>query len=86
VTKVLEVAGLTKHFGEVVAVDDLAFGVEPGQVCGMLGPNGAGKTTTLRMLVGLVHPSSGEARLFGERVRAGAADLARVGTMIEHAA
>ncbi|MCJ7437401.1 MAG: ABC transporter ATP-binding protein [Acidimicrobiia bacterium] len=83
---VLEVAGLTKRFGAVVAVDDVSFGVDPGQVCGLLGPNGAGKTTTLRMLVGLVHPSSGEPRLFGERVRSGATDLARVGTMIEHAA
>ena len=45
----VEVSGLTKNFGNVRAVDDLTFTVEPGQVTGFLGPNGAGKTTTLRM-------------------------------------
>jgi ABC-2 type transport system ATP-binding protein len=64
------VRGLTKRFGAVTAVEDLAFTVEPGTVCGFLGPNGAGKTTTLRMLLGLVRPTAGEARiggaLFGE--------------------
>jgi ABC-2 type transport system ATP-binding protein len=60
--------------------------VEAGTVCGLLGPNGAGKTTALRMLVGLVHPSAGEAQLFGARVRPGSRTLARVGTMIEQAA
>jgi ABC-2 type transport system ATP-binding protein len=52
---VIAVRGLSKRFSStVLAVDDLSFSVERGQVCGMLGPNGAGKTTTLRMLVGLV--------------------------------
>jgi ABC-2 type transport system ATP-binding protein len=76
---------LSKHFGSVLAVDHLDFEVGAGQVCGLLGPNGAGKTTALRMLVGLVHPSGGETRLFGRRVKAGSPDLRRVGTMIEHA-
>ena len=55
----------------VLAVDDLSFTVEHGQVCGLLGPNGAGKTTCLRMLLGLIRPTAGETRLFGERVAPG---------------
>jgi ABC-2 type transport system ATP-binding protein len=70
----------------VKAVAGLDFAVGPGEVCGLLGPNGAGKTTALRMLVGLIRPSGGEALLFGERVRPGLPALARVGTMIESAA
>jgi ABC-2 type transport system ATP-binding protein len=58
---------LTKRFGPVTAVDGLTFRVEPGEVTGFLGPNGSGKTTTLRMLLGLVHPSWGEARINGAR-------------------
>ncbi|MBK5287984.1 MAG: ATP-binding cassette domain-containing protein [Acidimicrobiia bacterium] len=76
---------LSKSYGTVRAVDHLSFSVEAGQVCGLLGPNGAGKTTALRMLVGLVRPTGGETRLFGQRVTAGARELRRVGTMIEHA-
>jgi ABC-2 type transport system ATP-binding protein len=57
---------LSKRFGrKVLAVDDLSFTVEPGSVTGFLGPNGAGKTTTLRMVLGLVHPSSGRATVSG---------------------
>ncbi|MGI8644729.1 MAG: ABC transporter ATP-binding protein [Nocardioides sp.] len=59
----IEIAGLTKRFGAFVAVDDLSFSVEPGRITGFLGPNGAGKTTTLRMLLGLVHPTSGTATI-----------------------
>ncbi|HEY7438703.1 MAG TPA: ATP-binding cassette domain-containing protein [Acidimicrobiia bacterium] len=83
---IVEIRGLSKHYGSVRAVDDLDFTVAPGQVCGLLGPNGAGKTTVLRMLVGLVRPSGGEAWLFDEPVKPGAPALARVGTMIEQAA
>jgi len=61
----IEVSGLSKHFGDVRAVQDLSFSVEPGTVTGFLGPNGAGKTTTLRMLLGLVTPSSGTATIGG---------------------
>jgi ABC-2 type transport system ATP-binding protein len=82
---VVAVRGLTKRYGAVHAVSDLDFEVEPGTVCGLLGPNGAGKTTALRMLVGLVRPTAGEARIFGRRVHPGVAELARVGTMIEQA-
>jgi ABC-2 type transport system ATP-binding protein len=84
---VIAVRGLSKRFSaSVLAVDDLTFTVERGQVCGMLGPNGAGKTTTLRMLVGLIRPTGGDATLFGELVRPGLPSLARVGTLIEGAA
>lgn len=62
----IAVRSLTKRFGQVRAVDDLTFDVPAGRVTGFLGPNGAGKTTTLRMMLGLVHPTSGEA-LFGGR-------------------
>src|SRR2546421_12117597 len=61
------VAGLTKDFGKVRAVDDLSFTVEPGTVTGFLGPNGAGKTTTLRCLLGLVSPTRGTATIGGRR-------------------
>ena len=83
---VIAISGLTKRFGEVLAVDDLDLAVGPGEVCGLLGPNGAGKTTTLRVLVGLVFADAGEARIFGHRVRPGDGDLARVGIMIEESA
>ncbi len=83
---VIELDHISKRFGRVLAVDDLSFTVEQGQVCGLLGPNGAGKTTSLRMLVGLVHPSAGSLRLLDAPVRPGVSTLARVGTMIEHAA
>ncbi|MDA0180909.1 ATP-binding cassette domain-containing protein [Solirubrobacter phytolaccae] len=62
----IEVTGLTKHFGPVKAVDDLSFTVDEGRVTGFLGPNGAGKTTTLRMLLGLVNPTSGSATVHGQ--------------------
>jgi ABC-2 type transport system ATP-binding protein len=61
----IEVSGLTKRFGPVLAVDDLSFEVEPGGVVGFLGPNGAGKTTTLRILLGLVAADGGEALIRG---------------------
>jgi ABC-2 type transport system ATP-binding protein len=61
----IEVTGLTKRFGEVLAVDDLSFTVPEGTVTGFLGPNGAGKTTTLRMLLGLIKPTTGTATIFG---------------------
>jgi ABC-2 type transport system ATP-binding protein len=79
----IELRGLTKRFGDVQAVDGLDLTVQEGAILGLLGPNGAGKTTTLRILTGLVHPTSGEARLLGERVVPGAGALRRVGSLIE---
>jgi ABC-2 type transport system permease protein len=61
----ITVQGLTKRFGEVLAVDQLDFQIDQGTVAGFLGPNGAGKTTTLRMLLGLVAPTAGTATIAG---------------------
>jgi ABC-2 type transport system ATP-binding protein len=61
----IEARALVKRYGEITAVDNVDLTVEPGDVYGYLGPNGAGKTTSLRMLLGLIRPTSGEARLFG---------------------
>jgi ABC-2 type transport system ATP-binding protein len=63
----IETHNLRKTFGETVAVDSLTLSVGAGEVFGFLGPNGAGKTTTVKMLLGLVEPTSGEARLLGHR-------------------
>ncbi len=80
----LEIIGLGKSYpGGVAAVTDVSFRVETGQVLGLLGPNGAGKTTTLRMVMGLINPTAGEIRVFGEPVRPGAAILARIGCFVE---
>ncbi len=65
---VIEFESVTKRFEDVVAVDGLSFKVDQGNVVGFLGPNGAGKTTTLRMLLGLVAPSSGPWALGGRPV------------------
>ncbi len=83
---VVAIEHLTKRFGGVVAVDDLSFRVRAGQVVGLLGPNGAGKTTSLRVLMGLERPDRGRVELFGARVVPGAAQLRRVGAMVEQAA
>jgi ABC-2 type transport system ATP-binding protein len=66
----IEISGLSKSFGDFVAVRDLSFEVRPGEVLGLVGPNGAGKTTTLRMLAGIIPPTAGQ-------IRIGAQDLAR---------
>jgi ABC-type multidrug transport system ATPase subunit len=58
---VIEVRGLTKRFGDTLAVDDLTFDVPPGVVTGFLGPNGAGKSTTMRVILGLDRPTKGSA-------------------------
>ncbi|SIO53473.1 ribosome-dependent ATPase [Rhodovulum sp. ES.010] len=74
--------GLTKRFGDFTAVDDVSFRIEKGEIFGFLGSNGCGKTTTMKMLTGLLDPTSGQARLFGKPVES--ADLAtrrRVGYM-----
>src|SRR5688572_8671376 len=79
---VIETSELTKSYGDVIAVDHLSLRVPRGGVFGFLGPNGSGKTTTMGMLLGLVHPTSGEARIFGDPARH-AATLKRVGAMVE---
>src|ERR671919_704350 len=77
----IEVIGLTRRFGDFVAVDDVSFTVAPAQVFGFLGPNGAGKTTTIRMLTGLLSPTSGSARVAGHDVRDSRALRRHIGYM-----
>jgi len=80
----VSIEALVKEYaGGYRAVDDVTFRVERGQVVGLLGPNGAGKTTALRVLVGLITPTSGNLHVFGEPVVPGASVLARVGAFIE---
>ena len=62
----LEARGLTRRFGDKTAVDDVSFEVADGQVTGFIGGNGAGKTTTMRMIMGVLEPSAGEALWNGE--------------------
>jgi ABC-2 type transport system ATP-binding protein len=62
---VIDVSGLTKHYGSYVAVENVSFRVAPGEIVGFLGPNGAGKSTTLRMLAGYLGPTAGTVRLAG---------------------
>ncbi|WP_103350018.1 alpha/beta fold hydrolase [Amycolatopsis sp. CA-128772] len=83
-TTPLVIEGLRKQYaGGFVAVKDLSFRVEPGQVLGLLGPNGAGKTTTLRMLMGLITPTAGGIRVFGHKITPGAPVLSRIGSFVE---
>jgi ABC-2 type transport system ATP-binding protein len=79
----LEVRGLTKRFGDTTAVENLTFAIAPGRITGFLGPNGAGKTTTLRMLLGLVRPSEGEALVEGAAYRELARPIQTVGAVLE---
>lgn len=79
----IEVRNLTKRFGGFTAVDDLTFDVVPGRITGFLGPNGAGKTTTLRMLLGLVRPTSGSATIGGSEYAAIPTPLRTVGAALE---
>ena len=79
----IEIEGLTKRFGDFVAVDNLSFHVEPGRVTGFLGPNGAGKTTTLRMVLGLIRPSAGRATIGGQEYAAIPQPLRTVGSALE---
>jgi ABC-2 type transport system ATP-binding protein len=79
---VLETKGLTKHYGDFVAVDNLNLSVRKGEVFGLLGPNGAGKTTTILMLLGLTEPTKGEVRVLGfDPARQPLSVKARVGYM-----
>ncbi|HEU4977522.1 MAG TPA: ABC transporter ATP-binding protein [Solirubrobacteraceae bacterium] len=79
----VEVRGLVKRYGEVVAVDGVDLTVEAGDVFGYLGPNGAGKTTSLRMMLGLIRPDAGEVRIFGRDPQVGVAALEGVAGFVE---
>lgn len=79
----VEVRGLTKRYGELTAVDNVDLTVEAGDVFGYLGPNGAGKTTSMRMMLGLISPSSGSVRLFGRDPQESVAALEEVAGFVE---
>jgi len=81
----IEARGLTKRYGDFLAVDDVTFTVEPGQIMGFLGPNGAGKTTTILMLLGILKPDQGSARICGEKVGPAHKETGRlIGAVSEH--
>ncbi len=79
----IEVRGLTKRYGDLLAVDHLTFTVRPGVVTGFLGPNGAGKSTTIRLLLGLAAPTSGSALINGQPYRDHRAPLREAGALLE---
>jgi ABC-2 type transport system ATP-binding protein len=80
---VIEVQALTKRYGSTVAVQDLSFTVPAGRVTGFLGPNGAGKSTTMRVVLGLVHPTSGTTSVLGRPYRELERPEKRVGALLE---
>ncbi|MCL1692441.1 MAG: ABC transporter ATP-binding protein, partial [Actinomycetia bacterium] len=79
----IRIEGLTKEFGTLTAVDGLTVDVEQGGVIGLLGPNGAGKSTTIRMLLGLIRPTSGAATVLGESIEHPGTYIEHVGALIE---
>jgi ABC-2 type transport system ATP-binding protein len=81
--EMIEAAGLTKHYGKTVAVDNLSFTVQPGKVTGFLGPNGAGKSTTMRMILGLDNPSGGDVRIDGKHYRDLHQPLTKIGALLD---
>jgi ABC-2 type transport system ATP-binding protein len=82
-TTVVKSQSLTKRFGEVPAVMDLSFALEAATITAFLGPDGAGKTTTLRMILGLVAPTSGRALVFGHRYAELPRAALRIGAVLE---
>jgi ABC-2 type transport system ATP-binding protein len=79
----IEARGLTKRYGETVAVDNLSFSVKPGKVTGFLGPNGAGKSTTMRMILGLDTPTAGDVQIDGKHYRDLHRPLTKVGALLD---
>jgi ABC-type multidrug transport system ATPase subunit len=82
-TPVVQVKGLTKRFGSKIAVNNIDFEVQQGQIFGLLGPNGSGKTTTLSSILTLLEPTSGDIHLFGSNDLS--ASLKRIGVLLESA-
>ena len=79
----ISVAGLTKRYGELIAVNGATFEVPLGTICGFVGPNGSGKTTTIRMLLSLIEPTSGSGQILDEPISHPDRYLSKVGAMIE---
>jgi ABC-type multidrug transport system ATPase subunit len=81
---IIEISSLTKRFKEVLAVDDLSFTVQRGDVFGFLGPNGAGKSTTIRMILSLITPTAGEIKIFNKTLAGNRKEiLSNVGAIVE---
>ena len=79
----IEARGLTKRYGDTLAVDNLSFSIAPGRITGFLGPNGAGKTTTMRMILGLDLPTSGEVTVNGKPFASLAQPMRQVGALLD---
>jgi ABC-2 type transport system ATP-binding protein len=79
----IEARGLTKRYGDTIAVDDLSFTAQPGKITGFLGPNGAGKTTTMRMILGLDQPTAGEVTVNGKPFAQLARPMRTVGALLD---
>ncbi|MFM9142056.1 MAG: ABC transporter ATP-binding protein, partial [Actinomycetota bacterium] len=79
----ISVSGLTKRYGDLVAVNGATFEVPLGTICGFVGPNGSGKTTTIRMLLSLIEPTSGSGQILDEPISHPERYLSKVGAMIE---
>ena len=79
----IEARGLTKRFGDKLAVDQLSFTVEPGRITGFLGPNGAGKTTPMRLILGLDHPTGGSVTVNGREFPHSARPMREVGALLD---
>jgi ABC-2 type transport system ATP-binding protein len=79
----IEARGLTKRYGDTVAVDNLSFSIAPGKITGFLGPNGAGKTTTMRMILGLDAPTSGQVTVDGKPFAKAAQPMRQVGALLD---
>ena len=79
----IEAQGLTKRYGDTLAVDDLSFSVAPGKITGFLGPNGAGKTTTMRMILGLDRPTAGQVTVAGQPFARLSRPMRQVGALLD---
>jgi ABC-2 type transport system ATP-binding protein len=79
----IEARGLSKRYGDTLAVDNLSFSVAPGKITGFLGPNGAGKTTTMRMILGLDEPTSGQVTVNGKPFTKAAQPMRQVGALLD---
>jgi len=79
----IEVRGLSKRYGDKIAVNNLSFDVEPGNVTGFLGPNGAGKTTTMRLILGLDYPNAGTVKIHGKQYASLAYPMREVGALLD---
>ncbi len=79
----IEARGLTKRYGDTLAVDNLSFSVAPGKITGFLGPNGAGKTTTMRLILGLDRPTAGQVTVNGKPFEQAAQPMRQVGALLD---